>query len=152
MKRNEKYFKGLTRRDYIAKANEIIHQEGIGAVTIRRIFPSLSSAIGLGTQGYGRSRLIFTVPITVFRISSVLRSASGFPTVPLAPKTKMFFSPFIIFIPCLFPEPFHSQTTAFFYYSHYSGSDILCIQNLSKKISVTFQSGLRIYCTDRMKA
>ena len=37
MKRNEKYFKGLTRRDYIAKANEIIHQEGIGAVTIRRI-------------------------------------------------------------------------------------------------------------------
>ena len=37
MKRNEKYFKGLTRRDYIAKANEIIHREGIGAVTIRRI-------------------------------------------------------------------------------------------------------------------
>ena len=32
-----KYFKGLTRRDYIAKANEIIHSEGIEAVTIRRI-------------------------------------------------------------------------------------------------------------------
>lgn len=37
MKGNNNYFKGLTRRDYIAKANEIIHQEGIGAVTIRRM-------------------------------------------------------------------------------------------------------------------
>ena len=36
MKR-EKYFKGLTRRDYIARTNEIIHQEGIEAVSIRRI-------------------------------------------------------------------------------------------------------------------
>ena len=37
MEERKKYFKGLTRRDYIAKANEIIHREGIEAVTIRRI-------------------------------------------------------------------------------------------------------------------
>ncbi|MFR7444446.1 MAG: hypothetical protein ACLUUO_14395 [Sellimonas intestinalis] len=35
MEERKKYFKGLTRRDYIAKANEIIHREGIEAVTIR---------------------------------------------------------------------------------------------------------------------
>lgn len=33
MEERKKYFKGLTRRDYIAKANEIIHREGIEAVT-----------------------------------------------------------------------------------------------------------------------
>lgn len=37
MERKGTYFKGLTRREYIAKANEIIRQEGIGAVTIRRM-------------------------------------------------------------------------------------------------------------------
>ena len=31
------YFKGLSRRDYIQKAHEIIQQEGIQAVSIRRI-------------------------------------------------------------------------------------------------------------------
>ena len=30
------YFKGLSRRDYIQKAHEIIQQEGIQAVSIRR--------------------------------------------------------------------------------------------------------------------
>ena len=31
------YFKGLSRRDYIQKAHEIIQQEGIQAVSIRRL-------------------------------------------------------------------------------------------------------------------
>ena len=47
MKRNEKYFKGLTRRDYIAKANEIIHREGISAVTIRRIAKEMECSTAL---------------------------------------------------------------------------------------------------------
>ena len=36
-KAREPYFKGLTRMDYIQKANEIIKNEGVGAVSIRRI-------------------------------------------------------------------------------------------------------------------
>lgn len=35
------YFKGLTRRDYIEKAHEIIQKEGIQAVSIRRIAKEL---------------------------------------------------------------------------------------------------------------
>lgn len=34
---NNNYFKGLSRRDYIQKANDIIQAEGIQAVSIRRI-------------------------------------------------------------------------------------------------------------------
>lgn len=34
---NTNYFKGLSRRDYIEKAHEIIQEEGIEAVSIRRI-------------------------------------------------------------------------------------------------------------------
>lgn len=38
---NSSYFKGLTRRDYIEKAHEIIQKEGIQAVSIRRIAEEL---------------------------------------------------------------------------------------------------------------
>ena len=45
MEERKKYFKGLTRRDYIAKANEIIHREGIEAVTIRRIAKEMGASL-----------------------------------------------------------------------------------------------------------
>lgn len=38
---NNSYFKGLSRRDYIEKAHEIIQKEGIKAVSIRRIAKDL---------------------------------------------------------------------------------------------------------------
>ena len=35
--KEKKYFKDLSRRDYIEKANEIVRRDGVSGLTIRRI-------------------------------------------------------------------------------------------------------------------
>ena len=59
-KDNSGYFKGLSRRDYIQKAYDLIQKEGIQAVSIRRIAQELgcSSAI---KRGFIRQNLVLHI-------------------------------------------------------------------------------------------
>ena len=47
MNQNSKYFKGLSRRDYIQKAHEIIQAEGMEAVSIRRLAKDMECSSSL---------------------------------------------------------------------------------------------------------
>ena len=59
-KDNSGYFKGLSRRDYIQKAYDLIQKEGIQAVSIRRIAQELGcSSASLYRHFENRDELLY---------------------------------------------------------------------------------------------
>nr|WP_317282034.1 TetR/AcrR family transcriptional regulator [uncultured Sellimonas sp.] len=60
MQKKDSYFKGLTRRDYIAVTNDIIHKEGLQAISIRRIAKEMGcSSASLYRHFESRDELLY---------------------------------------------------------------------------------------------
>ena len=68
MNANSKYFKGLSRKDYIQKAHEIIRAEGMDAVSIRRLAKDMQcSSASLYRYFSGRDELLYFSQLPTLR-------------------------------------------------------------------------------------